>query len=167
MPRFPTRPACALLGLAACTPTAREPAARPGMVGRAPTAPPARVPAGWKVLATNHFSLAYPPDWTIQSLFAGQDLITGYFIETPAQQYRLDVQALPKADLSWYCRLTSPAAQTTLAGLPMWYRLRPSSSRRAARRGRAGIPAQDWGILATLRPHHATPPRFAKAATHR
>ena len=101
------------------------------MVGRAPTATPVRVPVGWKVLATNNFSLASPPDWTTQSLFLGQyypgDLITGYFIETPAQQYRLDVRALPKADLSLYRRLASPAAQqTTLAGLPMWYLLGPS-----------------------------------------
>jgi hypothetical protein len=121
MPRFAIRPALALLGtllcLAACT----------------PTAPPARVPAGWKVLATPHFRLAYPPDWRTFSMYEpsqeeGIDL-TGYYIATPdpGGHVQLGVSALAKADVSGSCRapnpLTQPAQQTTLAGLPMYYRL--------------------------------------------
>jgi hypothetical protein len=142
VPRFPTRPALALLGvllcLAACTPPAR-----PATVGRAPTAPPtapptalpARVPAGWKVLATPHFRLAYPPDWTTFSMYdAAQEAavhITGYYIATPEPDghAQLSVSALEKTDVSGSCRAPNPQTQsfqpTTLAGLPMKYLLVP------------------------------------------
>ena len=184
MPRFPTRPALALLGtllcLAACTPTAR-----PATVGRASTATHARVPAGWKVLATAHFSLAYPPDWTTFSEFdaAQEDAvhITGYYIATPAQHAQLAVSALEKTDVSGSCRAPNPQTQsfqpTTLAGLPMGYLLVPypngggivrwwvflnaqqtAYTLRAFDGGAsAATQAQDDAILATFRPDNATP----------
>ncbi len=144
--RFALRPALALLGtlallcLAACTPTAR-----PATVGHASTATPttttARVPAGWKVLTTAHFRLAYPPDWTpvdnTNAKYYPGTADTEYLIESPDHHPRLDVRASPSSSLpdvahAEFCRATpvaSPITQqfqpTTLAGLPMYYLLVP------------------------------------------
>lgn len=133
MPRLPIRPtlallgALALLGLAACAPTATGSvsATRTATLPSVPTATPTpalaptptNVPAGWKVLQTTHFSLAYPPDLTAQSSDG-----ESYTVETSAQQPRVIVTAQPKGTVTPYCRLASPdAQQTTLAGLPMKY----------------------------------------------
>jgi hypothetical protein len=188
VPRFPTQPALALLGtlallyLAACTPTAR-----PATVGRAPTVAPARVPAGWKVLTTPHFRLAYPPDWRTFSMYepSQEDAvhITGYNIATPdpGGHVQLEVSAQAKVDVSASCPVATPdtrsAQQTTLAGLPMKYQLvaYPQgagvvrwwwflNAQRTAYQLRASdgdasaaIKAQDDAILATFRPDNATP----------
>src|SRR5260370_19697245 len=114
MPRLPTQPALALLGvlallcLAACTPTAG-----PATVGHAPTAPtvaPARVPAGWKVLTTAHFRIAYPPDWTtFPSDPALEDAVhTEYYIATPAGHVQLSVSATAQTDVVAYCPVATP-----------------------------------------------------------
>jgi hypothetical protein len=190
MPRLLTQLPLALLGmlallcLAACTPTAR-----PATVGRAPTVPtvpPACVPAGWKVLATPHFRLAYPPDWTTFSEFdAAQEAatpITGYSIATPERHghAQLYVSALQRVDVSDFCRAPNPQTQppqaTTLAGLPMRYLLVPYPNgggvvrmwgflnaqktaytlRASDGDASAATQAQDDAILATFRPDNTT-----------
>ncbi len=190
MLRFLTRPTLvplgvlALLCLAACTPTAR-----PATVGHAPIAPtvaPVRVPAGWKVLTTAHFRLAYPPDWTTFPSDPAQEEavhITGYYIATPdpGGHVQLEVSAAAQVDVSGSCPVatpqTQPAQQTTLAGLPMGYRLVPYpnggglvrwwwflNAQRTAYQlkafdgdASAAIKAQDDAILATFRPDNVTP----------
>ena len=181
MPRFLTRPALALLGvlallcLAACTPTAR-----PATVGHAPIAPtvaPVRVPAGWKVLTTAHFRIAYPPDWTTFPHDKAQEdaVHTDYYIATPAGHVQLDVSALEKTDVLAYCPVatpdTLPPQPTTLAGLPMRFQLIDSvrwwwflNAQRTSYQltasdyeASAAIKAQDEAILATFRPDNADP----------
>jgi hypothetical protein len=189
MPRCALRPARALLGtlalpcltlcLAACAPAASGPDATP-------TATPARarVPAGWKVLATTHFSLAYPPDWALPSpsrLEPPPADPTEFYLDAPDHQPRLKVDVVPHVAVSAVCPVatpdTQPAQPTTLAGLPMWYRLviypngggagrlwgftnaQRTSCARWAFDGDAGAAtqAQDEAILATFRPANATP----------
>ncbi|HZC76450.1 MAG TPA: hypothetical protein VE258_01795 [Ktedonobacterales bacterium] len=190
MPRFPTRPARALLGalallcLAACTPMASGPPARPGIVGRAPTAAPARVPAGWKVLATPHFRLAYPPDWAPESpsrLATPPADPWQFHIDAPAHQLALRVDVVTNANVSDFCPVGAPTTRqfqpTTLAGLPMKYLLvaypnggglvrwwvfanaQHTSYKLRAFDGEASAAtqAQDDAILATFRPDNATP----------
>lgn len=187
MPRFLTRPALALLGvlallsLAACTSTARPAAVEcHAPLLCAPTVPPAPVPAGWKVLATPHFRIAYPPDWTTFPMGgAGQEdaVHTGYYIATPdpGGHVQLSVSALANVDVSAFCPVatpdTLPPQQTTLAGLPMRYQLIESvrwwwflNAQRTAYTLRASdfdagaaTQAQDDAILATFRPDNGTP----------
>jgi hypothetical protein len=174
----------ALLCLAACTPAARGPAAT-----ATPTSHvmPAHVPSGWQVLATPHFGLAYPPDWTL-----AVDTLTGtaqYYIKSPDHQVRLDVSASPSLDppnvaYAQLCHPTptpveTPNTQqfhpTTLAGLPMQYQLVPYAYGMmrswefwnaqytifylSAYDGdaSAAIQAQNEAILATFRPDDVTP----------
>jgi hypothetical protein len=102
---------------------------------------PARVPAGWKVLTTPHFGLAYPPDWALADTTNAQDY-TGtstpdYRIESPDHQVWLAVSASPSSEPpnvahAQFCRptpvgtpITLEFQPTTLAGLPMEYRLFP------------------------------------------
>ena len=183
MLRFRTRPAlallCALLYLTACTspavgsvsPTATAtvppaPTATPIPVASTPT----NVPAGWKVLVTTYFSLAYPPDWTMQILSGPR-----YFISPPSQQSQLIVVATPQGDVSPYCySATSGARHTTLAGLPMTYLLTGEgdtlrtwlfantqrtfySLQAQDTQAPASLQAQDEAILATFRPDNAGP----------
>src|SRR5262249_43561196 len=100
---------------------------------------PAGVPASWKVLATPYFRLAYPPDGRPEPMFDPKyypaSANTGYFLESPTQQYLLDVMASPSHSLptvahAEFCRAppvatpdTQPPQPTTLAGLPMQYRV--------------------------------------------
>lgn len=188
MPHRPIWPARALLGalvllsVVACAPTATgsvsPTATRTAILRSAPTvtptpalAPtPTNVPAGWKVLATTYFSLAYPSDWTTQ--------YWGDSVEMPTQQPRVRVTAKPKGDVSPYCHLTSPdAQQTTFASLPMKYMLDQrgpgadpvrlwifASARHTYYlleaddfKANAATQAQDEAILATFRPDNATP----------
>jgi hypothetical protein len=140
---------------------------------------PVRVPAGWKVLATPHFRLAYPPGWT--TLSSSDATETEYDIGAPDRQGGLDVRALPNAAVSAFCPMATSTPQrfqpTTLAGLPMQYLLVPYPNGGGLVRwwvflntqGRAytlrafdgGASAatrvQDDAILATLRPDNTTP----------
>src|SRR5258708_8872467 len=182
MRHFLTRRALAVLGtfavlcLAACAPTTSGSTATP-------TATPARVPAGWKVLTTTYFSLAYPPDWTpvakyVPKNYPGEVAYTDYFLNTPDGHAQLDVFAAPVSSVPLYCRVARPQAQpTTLAGLPMRYALfvypdAPGGVRwwsfvNAQKMGyglraydgdaSAATKAQDDAILATFRPDDATP----------
>lgn len=186
MPRFPTRPTLALVGalallcLAACVPTATvsvsptvtattPPTATPTLV-LAPT--PANVPAGWQVLATTHFSLAYPPDWTIQTLSGGDPR---YFIVSPTKQSQVILEAQPQGDVSPYCLSAISGAQhTTFAGLPMTYLLTGEGNGLRTwyfanaqhtlylqdaddTQADAATQAQDEAILGTFRPDDADP----------
>jgi hypothetical protein len=129
MPGLRTRSALVLLGvflcLAACapfaavsqSPTATTPPARTPTptIALAPTA--ASIPAGWQVLDTQYFSIAYPSDWTTEMKFGDR-----YFIWAPAKQSQVIVQADPQGDVSPYCEgAISGAQHTTFAGLPMTY----------------------------------------------
>ncbi|HEX9057058.1 MAG TPA: hypothetical protein VF818_05945 [Ktedonobacterales bacterium] len=191
MPHVPSWPArtafalqstLALLCLVACAPTATvsvPPTATPLPVPTvtpttvlAPT--PTNVPAGWLVLATPHFSLAYPPDWTPETLSADQP-VQAYVVWAPARQSSVEVQALPQADVTPYCQLASYGAhQTTLAHLPMTVQLTGEGNSVRVWRfanaqqtlyllsagdaaGSSAIQAQDNAVLATFRPDNATP----------
>jgi len=130
MPRLPARLALALLGilvcLAACVPAAvrrpstaatTPPAPTPAPLALAPT--PASVAAGWLVLDTPYFSLAYPPNWTTLTLSGPR-----YFIKPPTRQSQVIVVAQPQSDVSPYCLAASSGARhTTFARLPMTYLL--------------------------------------------
>ena len=171
--------ALALLCLAACVPTATvsvpptatattPPTATPTPV-LAPT--PADVPVGWKVLATEHFSLAYPPDWTIQPPSDNP----AYFIVSPTRQSELIVDVQPQGDVSRYCLpAASGAKHTTLAGLPMtylitgegdglrtWYFANTQHTLYGLdaedTQDNAVTQAQDEAILSTFRPDNADP----------
>ncbi len=193
MPRFPTRPAFALLGallcLTACAPTATVRVSPTATTPPVPSATPTlvlaptltNVPAGWKVLATTHFSLAYPPDWTLQTVtFEGGQ---GYTVWAPAKQGAVQVKALPRADLTpsystdvpLYCQPESSGARrTTFANLPMTFQLtglgntvrvwRFANAQQTLYLLSAGdmtagaaAQAQDAAILATFRPDNAIP----------
>ncbi len=128
MPRVPSRFALALLGallcLAACAPTVAVNAPPTPTATSTPlVAPtPTNVPAGWSVLATTYFSLAYPPDWTPDT--GGSS--TGQFVFwAPARQDAVVVNVVlqakvPPGELTLYCQPQSEGARhTTLATLPM------------------------------------------------
>ena len=189
MPLYRTRPAAALLGallcLAACAPTVAvsvpPTATMPptstvaSTLTLAPT--PTNVPAGWIVLATTHFSLAYPSDWTPDSVAVDEQ--TYVIIWGPAKRSAVQVTAVPRADvttyLTPYCRPESEGAHTaTLANLPMTFKLTGLGNTVRVWRfanaqqtlyllstGDAGADAatqaQDAAILATFRPDNATP----------
>src|SRR5487761_1917403 len=128
MPRVPSRSALALLGvllcLAACAPTATV-NARPTPTATstpvvAPT--PTNVLAGWRILATTYFSLAYPPDWTPDT---GSSSTGQFVIWAPARQDAVTVNVVlqaevPPMELTLYCQPQREGARpTTLANLPM------------------------------------------------
>lgn len=138
MPRVPSRSALALLGallcLAACAPTATvkahpTPTATVNAFATSTTTPspfeaptPTNVPAGWRVLATTYFSLAYPPDWMPQT----DGPSTGQFvIWAPSRQDAVTVNVVlhvevPPMELTLYCQPQREGARhTTLANLPM------------------------------------------------
>lgn len=195
MPRFRTRPAlallCALLGLAACAPaaigsasptaTASVPPAPTATPTLAPAPTPINVPAGWQVLATTHFSLAYPPDWTLQTYQEGPGS-WDYHIAPPsreAQWVTVSVQdhIADPYNVAPYCTPASGGIQhTTLAGLPMAYMLNYHIVGMPLRswdfvnapgtvftletndtQSSSAIQAQDKAILGTFRPDNADP----------
>lgn len=191
MPHFRTRPAlallCVLVCLASCAPAAigsasptattpPAPSATPTLIMLAPT--PTNAPPEWKVLATTHFSLAYPPDWTVGSSENHQY----YVIWASAKHAAVSVFARPWGDTTSYCLTESSGARrTTFANLPMTFQLTgPSNTERVwqfvnAQQTRyvlsaplyllsdgdmaasAAAQAQDEAILATFRPDNATP----------
>jgi hypothetical protein len=122
---------------------------------------------------TTHFSLAYPPDWTLDTLSDEQF----YTISAPAKHSAVQVLALPRADVKLsYCQPESSGAarQTTFANLPMTFQLSGLGSTvrvwqfanaqqtwyaRSAgdMTAPAAVQAQDEAILATFRPDNADP----------
>jgi hypothetical protein len=190
MPRWPTRPSVGFLGallcLAACAPTTTvslvptattlpTPAATPTSV-LAPT--PISVPSGWQVLATTHFSMAYPPTWTVEG--APDAPVPSYIIWAPAKQFAVQVMVVPpaevpQAELTLYCLPESAGARhTTLANLPMtvqltgldntvgvWRFVNAQQTLYLLEAGGVGaspaVQAQDTAIFATFRPDNATP----------
>ena len=135
------RAPAALLFLAACTPPATAgvspaattfpaPTATPPAPTVTPTLAPAptptNVPAGWQVLATPHFSLAYPPGWTTQTSPQQDGSVLSMFSPPDAQpggvqvlvQERVSSQGIETS----YCTTGNGDNQpTTLAALPMAY----------------------------------------------
>jgi hypothetical protein len=140
----------------------------------APT--PTNAPAGWKVLTTTHFSLAYPPDWTPDTVAVDEQM---YVIWAPAKRSAVQVIAFPRAGvttyLTPYCRPESEGAHpTTFANLPMTFKLTGLGNTVRVWRfanaqqtlyllstgdtvADAATQAQDEAILATFRPDNATP----------
>jgi hypothetical protein len=182
MPHLPPRLTLALLAallcLAACatTPTVSvvptattppAPSATPTPV-LAPT--PATIPAGWLVLDTQYFSLAYPPTWTTQTLSGPR-----YIIKSPTSPYDVIVVAQPQGDVSPYCLAANSAVQhTTFSGLPMtyvvtgagddlrtwWFANAPRtfySLQADDAHADSATQAQDTAILTTFRPDNADP----------
>lgn len=191
MHRFQTWPALALVGallcLAACAPSARvslsptaTTPATPTATATLPPAPtPTNVPAGWAVLVTTRFSLAYPSDWTPQTIPQSDGSVL-YNIAPPSQQDPLvsvSVQEhVPTANIGDpYCMPASSDIQhTTLAGLPVTYAIsgegqldRTWGFANAERtvyvldvgdaQSGSATQAQDDAILATFRPDNADP----------
>lgn len=191
MPRFSTRlaflSALALLGLAGCAPMATASvsptatATTPPLLTTSPTlasAPtPTNVPAGWSVMDTPHFSIAYPQGWTPDN-YPQQDGSVLYTIEPPnSQQPPVDVTAQEHAPGAgaFYCAPSNGFQRATLAGAPMIYGLVGEEG--GAKRqwdfvdaqgtgfilvaddtqSGSAIQAQDDAILATFRPDNATP----------
>ncbi len=195
MPRFSTRPVFALLGalallcLAACAPAATASVSPTATVTSVPTlaptptlapAPtPTNVPDGWSVLVGWHFSLAYPPGWTPQTV-PQQDGSVLYLVIAPNNQMAVRVLVQdhePALNIQgMYCPPASGEVQhITLAGLPMTYT--PLSGEGQSMRSWAFVnaqatafaldagdaqssnatQAQDESILATFRPDNATP----------
>lgn len=172
-----------LLGLAACSPTATvnvvatTPPSQPTRtpIPTPPLAPtPTNVPAGWKVLATQHFSLAYPPDWTITPVADSGS--TRYFLKPPPPaQSQVIVEAQPQGEVTPYCPSAgSGAAHVTFASLPMTYWITGAGNdlRQWAFADAqhtvyvlsaddahfdAATQAQDTAILATFRPEIVVP----------
>ncbi|MGZ6285884.1 MAG: hypothetical protein ACXWQ5_21665 [Ktedonobacterales bacterium] len=137
------------------------------------TSQPTNVPAGWKVLETDYFSLAYPPDWTTQTQMGNNG--PRYFFAPPSQQSQVIVAATPQGDVSPYCLSAASGAQhMTLAGLPMTYLLTGAgntlrtwlfankqrtfySLQAQDTQAPASLQAQDEALLATFRPDNADP----------
>jgi len=158
---------------ATATATTQPTAAATPTPALAPT--PANVPAAWAVLATTHFSIAYPSGWIVETLVDQQD----YVIMSPTKQGEVGVIALQRADVKIYvapyCQPASVGARrTTLAQLPMIFQLtgladtvrewRFANAQQTMYMLSAGdatssaaIQAQDAAILATFRPDNATP----------
>ncbi|HEX8730568.1 MAG TPA: hypothetical protein VF725_00800 [Ktedonobacterales bacterium] len=192
MPRVPARPALTLLGallcLAACAPAATIHASATATATPAPAfatvtptpppvlvPPPATIPAGWAVLATPLFSLAYPPDWTVETQMENQD----YVIMSPSNGPNVLVTSVANADIATYgtlyCQPASGGARpTTFAHLPMTFRrvglagaVREwvfVSARKTVYNltsgdamATAAIQSQDAAILSTFRPDDSTP----------
>jgi hypothetical protein len=201
MPRFLTRPALALLGtlallcLAACAPTAT---ARVSPSATAPTratatpmptptlvpAPtPTNVPAGWAVLDTPHFSLAYPASWSVQLPDTNIEG-TIYVLEPPSPHDQgVEVTVYPgppstgSAGMAPYCFGPGQEGRprVTLAGIPMAYQFGVGEGADVREwdfvntqgthfmlnaldaKGTTAVRAQDDSILATFRPDNAIP----------
>ncbi len=193
MPRRPPARALALLSallcLAACAPAATASVSPTATVTSVPTlaptptlapAPtPTNVPAGWAVLDTPHFSIAYLSDWTSQTV-PQQDGSVLYLVIAPNNQITVRVLVQdhePALNIQgMYCPPASGEVQhITLAGLPMTYT--PLSGEGQSMRSWAFVnaqatafsldaddaqsssatQAQDGSILATFRPDSATP----------
>jgi hypothetical protein len=178
----------ALAGLAACAPAAM---ARVSATAT-PTTPlllidtptpdlaltPTDVPAGWTVLYSLWFSLAYPLDWTVQ-IPSQKDGSVLYVLNSPDGQADVRVAVhlnVPDPTIGRpYCLPASADVQyTTLAGLPMTYMLSGDGLRdrtwtfaNAQRtvftldagdaQSSGAIQTQDDTILATFTPDNANP----------
>lgn len=183
MPRLQIRYALALLGallcLAACAPAATAhttPTATPTATPTPALAPtPTSIPAGWAVLTTKYFSIAYPPDWTVQTMAVNQ----AYNIIGPEDQGNVEVTSQARtADVAFlksYCQPQIDGARpTTLAHLPMTFRIAGlagsvrvwdfANARQTIYQlttgdamGSAAIRERDTAILTTFRPDDATP----------
>jgi hypothetical protein len=202
MPRLPTRPALVLLGallcLAACAPTATvsvpptatvsvpptpttPPTATPTLV---PAPTPTNVPSGWLVLSGQHFSLAYPPGWSVQMPETNTGA-TIYFLAPPPSSHDQGVevevfqvpQSVGSEGMPPYCFGPGQDGlkRVLLAGIPMAYQfgigegadMRSWNFVNAQRthytldaddaHGTAMVQAQDDRILATFRPDNVTP----------
>ncbi len=141
MPHVRTRPAmalvCTLVCLSACassTAGSLPPATATTTVAPtvtptlAPAPTPMNVPAGWSVLDTTHFSLAYPPGWTTQTSPQQDGSLLYQLVSPEAQSPDMYVGAqaqVPSQGIdASYCVTKDGANQpTTLAGLPMAYNL--------------------------------------------
>lgn len=189
MPRYTTRlaflSALALISLAGCAPTATAsvtPTATAATTPQptatstlAPAPTPTNVPAGWSVLDTPHFSIAYPQGWT-PNTYPQQDGSILYSITYP-QHPPVDVLAqehMPNGASS-YCAPPSGFQKVVLAGAPMsyglvgeeggfkrsWFFVNAQDTAFALdaddTQSAAAVQAQDNAILATFRPDSATP----------
>lgn len=134
----------------------------------APT--PTNIPAGWTALATPHFSLAYPPDWTPETAAADTDAV----IWAPANRDSVHVTAVLRADVTRYCLPEiSDVRHKTFANLPMtsylsglgnsvrvWEFENAQQTRYLLSTGDmadAATKAHDEAILTTFRPDNADP----------
>jgi hypothetical protein len=148
-----------------------------------PAPTPANVPAGWTVLDTPHFSLAYPAGWSVRM----PDTNTGgtiYFLAPPSPHDQgVTVMVYPgppsvgSGGMAPFC--VGPGrggvGRVTLAGLPMAYQfgVGEGASTRVwdfvntqgthftldaeDAQGAAAVQAQDNSIVATFRPDNAIP----------
>ena len=146
----------------------------------APPAPtPTNVPAGWSVLDTTHFSLAYPPGWTTQASPQPDGSILYRIVSPEAQAPAMLVGAqalVPSQNIeASYCMTGIGANQpTTLAGLPMAYNLTGEGQLNRTWtfantqstiygleaddvQASSATQAQDTSIFATFRPDDADP----------
>ena len=143
----------------------------------APVPTPANVPAGWVVLDTPHFSLAYPSGWGSHTL-PQQDGSMLYLVSAPGDQMAVRVlvqEQVQDPSIGAYCApVSGDVRHVTLAGLPMTYAVSgEGQAMRAwvfanaqrtvfaldasdAQSGGANQ-AEDDAILATFRPDNATP----------
>jgi len=135
------------------------------------------VHAGWQVLATPYFSMAYPPDWTLGTPTSSTDWVV---IWGPGHQDAVQVTVVlktgvPQGELALYCQPQSEGARpTTLASLPMTLQVTGlGNSVRVWRfvnaqqtlyllqvgdaQADAATQARHESIFATFRPDNATP----------
>jgi hypothetical protein len=191
VPRFSTWPVLALLAallcLAACAPTSLVSVSPSATATTRPTLTPAptptNVPAGWTVLDTPHFSLAYPAGWSVQMPDTNTEG-TIYFLAPPsphAQGVGVTVYPGPpnvgSEGMAQYCGDLSQGGvgRVTLAGLPMVYLFGAGEGAFMRRwdfvnvvgthftldaedaQGATADQSQDDTILATFRPDNAIP----------
>lgn len=185
----------ALLCLSACqaaagqaqtaTPTAPTLATTPPLPTAttmpAPAPTPTNVPAGWTVMTGLHFSMAYPPNWTRQSIQSNDGALIYTFMPPHPQNEGVTVsvyvpQGTPQsANLAPYCLPpSSDVRDTTFAGLPMVYMVAGEglfmrtwtfvnalgtmySLDALDAQGSAAAQAQDAAMLSTFRPDSSTP----------
>jgi hypothetical protein len=128
------------------------------------------IPSGWQVLDTQYFSVAYPQDWTTETLSGPR-----YFFWPPAKQSQVIVAVDPQGDVSPYCEgAVSGAQHTTFAGLPMTYVLGGQGNdlrtwmfantehtfyQLSADDSQAGaaLQTEDTTVLSTFRPNNSDP----------
>ncbi len=96
-----------------------------------PTATPAQsstnIPTGWQVYAGQHFTIAYPPDWSYnyQSPPTGAQG-QGIVLSGPQVSDRITIleqYGYSDSDIQTLCKLGEGETMTRLAGLPMKYTL--------------------------------------------